>query len=200
MPHANLAHREERRARPALADAFAKTHSSSGRRQRLENSRGRILSTSARSRSRTSTVAQDLLYVLFDEDDSPTVVANFDLAAYARATAEAEAASAAAWREGNDPPSGIRPSFPTLNREVGALPNEPEADALLRVLGGGDRELRVHVPVGMLQRYDLTPRHGYLLGILDGVTSLTEVLDISTLPRVSTLRALEDLVFLGVIG
>ncbi len=145
-------------------------------------------------------MAQDLLYVLFDEDDSPTVVANFDIAAYARETARVEAESAAEWGAGNGPSSGIRPSFPTLNREVGALPNEPEDDALLRVLGGGDRELRVHVPVGLLSRYDLTPRHGYLIGILDGVTSLTEVLDISTLPRVSTLRALEDLVFLGVVG
>jgi hypothetical protein len=90
--------------------------------------------------------------------------------------------------------------MPTLNGEVGALPNEPECDALLRALGGGDRELRLHVHVAEVSRCELGPEHGYLLGLLDGVTSITDVLDISTMSRTATLRALMEMVLLGIVG
>ena len=147
--------------------------------------------------------SQGALRVVFDDldyDDYPTKVASFDLAAYARATATAEDGGAEWGSERGGPGSGIRPSMPTLNNEVGPLLNEPEADTLLRVLGGGDRELRLHVHVADVSQHDLGPQHGYLLGLVDGVTSITDVLDISTMPRTATLRAIMELVLLGVVG
>jgi hypothetical protein len=142
-----------------------------------------------------STGALHALIDDLDEDDFPTAVAAFDLAAYARATATSD------YLDGfGGPESGVRPSFPTLTEEVGALPNEPEEDTLLRCLGGGDRELRVRVSAASVTEYPLGPEQGYLLGLMDGVTSITDVLDISPMSRLDTLRAIEDLLRLGVVG
>jgi hypothetical protein len=150
----------------------------------------------------TSQGALRIVFEDLDDDDFPTAVANFDLAAYARAAAVEEEQSAdAEWGSGpGGPGSGIRPSLPTLSNEVGPLLNEPEADTILRALGGGDRELRLHVHVADVSQHHLGPQHGYLLGLVDGVTSITEILDISAMPRTATLRAILELVMLGVVG
>jgi len=140
--------------------------------------------------------------ILFEDDyeGEHTLVPQYDVAAYAkRATSRAEDVRDA-WPAATDMSSGIRPSFPTIPHEVGPLVNEPEEDTLLRLLGGGDRELRVRVPLASVIEHSLEPMHGYVLGLLDGGTSITDVLDISTLRRVETLRAIEALAQLGIVA
>ena len=100
----------------------------------------------------------------------------------------------------SEPVSGIRPSFPTLTSEVGALPNEPEDDAVFRCFGCSARVLAVCVPPAALSRVWLEPKHAYVLGLLDGATAICDVLDASALPRFETLCALEELVMLAVVA
>jgi hypothetical protein len=145
------------------------------------------------------TLARPLRHLIDDDDEeTPTLVARFDVAAYARETADSIDLEIII--EGDDPVSGVRPSFPTLTREVGALPNEPEEDALVRRLGPSDRALRLLVPMGEVKDYTLDPQHGYLLSLLDGATTIAEIVDISSMPRLITLRILDELVVLGVAG
>jgi hypothetical protein len=129
------------------------------------------------------------------EDDPVTNVPRFDLEAYARATAQGSART-----DDVGQLSAFRASFPTMPAEVGALVNEPEEDTLLRLLGGGDRELRVCVAMSVVTAHNLDPAQGYILGLLDGGTSITDVVDISALPRLQTLRTIESLAQLGIVS
>jgi hypothetical protein len=134
--------------------------------------------------------------IIFDEDfegDLATLVPRFDVEQFARETSEADDVAPRSI-------SGFRTSFPTLPQEVGALVNEPEQDTLLRLLGGGDRELRVQVSVTQITRHQLEPTHGYVLSLVDAGTCITDILDMSTLTRIDTLRAIEALTQLGVVA
>jgi hypothetical protein len=125
---------------------------------------------------------------LFDDDDRPTTP-GFDPEAWSRAAYE--------WA--SEPDSCVRPSLPTLSNEVGALPNEPEEDTLLRCFGCGARVLRLTVPREELATRPLDARHEHVLRLVDGNASIYDVLDWSELPRLETLRALEELVTLEVL-
>jgi len=128
-----------------------------------------------------------------DEDSQPTSPA-LDPEAYAR-----DAAMADAYVEGDRHPSGIRPSFPTLTNEVGALPNEPEEDTLLRRFGCGARVLEVCASSELVTSLGLEPRHAYVLSLLDGKTAICDVLDMSALPRKDTLHVLDYLLGLSIV-
>ena len=140
----------------------------------------------------------DELHLIFDDEDDDadkTAVPEFDIAAYARATAGDDDLR----DDGADPPSGIRRSFPTLSNEVGALPNEPEEDAILRGLGGSERVLTLRVPRHEIMRHSLDPDHGYVLSLLDGMTPVADALDISVLHPLVTLRVIEEVVLLRLV-
>jgi hypothetical protein len=139
------------------------------------------------------------LHDLFDfqEDDFPTSPAEIDLAAFARSKAQSVPDIGDA-----NPISGVRPSIPTITNEVGALPNEPEDDAIFRRFGCAARVLQLQVSHESLARFHLEPRQTYVLGLLegDGQKAICDVLDESVLPRFDTLCALEDLVTLEIVG
>lgn len=129
------------------------------------------------------------------DDDCPTLVAPFDVSSYARATAGWEDEGAQ-----SDPRSGIRASFPTLPHDIGALPGEPEEDAILRALGGGARVLRVVATEDDLARLALDPEHGVVLALVDGERAVAGIIDASAIDRRDTLRAIEELILLAVLG
>ena len=146
--------------------------------------------------ARRDVEALNLIFDDEDDDADKTVVPEFDIAAYARATAGDDDDRR---DDGADPPSGIRRSFPTLSNEVGALPNEPEEDAILRGLGGSDRVLTLRVPRHEIMRHSLDPDHGYVLSLLDGMTPVADALDISVLHPLVTLRVIEEVVLLRLV-
>jgi hypothetical protein len=137
-----------------------------------------------------------------DWEGERTLVPHFDVEAFARVTSHVEEEP---WGMGNGPgsgvrPSGARPSLPTLPCDVGALVNEPEEDTLLRLLGGGKRSFRLCIPRANVAHHRLGPAHGYVLDLLDGKMALDDVLAITALARLETLRAIEALAQLGIVA
>jgi hypothetical protein len=129
------------------------------------------------------------------DDDTPTLVAPFDLASYARATEGWEDSGAQ-----SDPRSGIRRTMPTFPHEIGALPGEPAEDAILRALGGGSRVLFVVASEEELARLALDREHYLVLAFVDGERSVAAIEDECTLPRSATLRAIEELLLLAIVA
>jgi hypothetical protein len=137
----------------------------------------------------------ELVDLYEDDDDTPTLVAPFDVTSYARATATWEDDDAQ-----SDPRSGIRPSFPTMPHDIGALPGEPEEDAILRALGGAARVLRIVATGEDLARLALDPEHAIALALVDGERSVACLIDACALDRRETLRAIEELILLAVVA
>jgi hypothetical protein len=67
-------------------------------------------------------------------------------------------------------------------------------------LGGSGRVLVLSVPRDEITRHSLDPDHGYVLSLLDGRTRIGEVLDISVLDPLVTLRVIEEVVLLRLVA
>ena len=66
-------------------------------------------------------------------------------------------------------------------------------------LGDGSKALRLAVSVEELRWLTLDHRTGFLLSRIDGETTVDELLDLSGMPSLDTIRALFELVQQGVL-
>jgi hypothetical protein len=98
-------------------------------------------------------------------------------------------------QEAKAPDSEIRP------RTAGVAPGDAELEReYLADLGSESARLVVAISAEELKRFDLDHTSGFLLSLLDGRTSVGEVLDIAGLPRLRGLRDLRSLMARGIIA
>ena len=89
----------------------------------------------------------------------------------------------------------VRSSRPTITPPTEALDRE-----CLTALGGQRAVLVVTVSPAVLKGFALDSTSGFLLSLLDGNTTVQEVLDIAGLPRLITLQRLRSLLSQGIIA
>jgi hypothetical protein len=132
------------------------------------------------------------------KSDRPTVPPAFDVEQYAK-DSDARLAKAARVARDSDPggpasqdspPSGTR--LLTRPRADAALGDEAWASAAKGVLV-------VVMPQEKIKLLPLDHRAGFLLSLMDGVTDLETLLEISPMPRGEALRVVRDLFEAGVV-
>jgi hypothetical protein len=102
------------------------------------------------------------------------------------------------------PPSSRRSVPPTSPPSRSERPPPAPAgrsltQAFLRAIGGNDGILKLAVPPARLTELQLKHEAGFVLSRIDGMTSIEEILDLSPLGRVETLRILHELLQSGVL-
>jgi hypothetical protein len=73
------------------------------------------------------------------------------------------------------------------------------ADSYLEALGGAESVPRLVMPLSQLTGLTLGQKAGFLVAAIDGSSSVDDLIDISGLARVETLRILYELLQKGVV-
>jgi hypothetical protein len=152
------------------------------------------------------------------DDERPTVVPDFDPEAFARDSEVRTRAAAPVGGETNidrarrlhldgDHEQALFLLMPLL----GLAPLHPEATALsaecrsalerqcLSAVGSESAVLKVAVSPEELKRFELDNVSGFLLSLMDGATSVENILDLAGLPRLLALRHLRSLIERGIV-
>lgn len=77
---------------------------------------------------------------------------------------------------------------------------EPEAIDYEEALGGLGATLSVVAQSAVIRTMDLDHRAGYLLSLIDGVSTVEDIIDVASMPREQTLALLVDLKQRGLVG
>jgi hypothetical protein len=152
------------------------------------------------------------------DDGRPTVVPDFDPEAFARDSEVRTRAAAPGGGETNiDRAKRLHldgehdEALFLLTPLLGLAPLHPEATALsaecrsslerqcLAVLGSESAVLAVAISAEELKRFELDNVSGFLLSLIDGATSVENILDLAGLPRLLALRHLRNLVERGIV-
>lgn len=91
--------------------------------------------------------------------------------------------------------SGMRPKTPAIEMN----PTHAVGEGLLSLFGSLERIPRARVTHDEAKRLRLSPDAAFLLGQIDGATSIGDIADIAPFPRAQTLELLARLVFEGAI-
>jgi len=158
---------------------------------------------------------------LEDEEGRPTVVPEFDPAAFAR-DSELRQRAAAAVAPGSDPTidearrlhlgGDNERALVLLTQLLEIAPLHPEATQLaaecrtalerecLAAIGSGSAILVAAVTIDELKSFPLDNASAFLFSLVDGTTDVESILDVAGVPRLLALRHLRSLLERGIIG